>query len=208
MNIAVIAADGRSGRAFVKAALAAGHVVYAGVRGASGLKEDKNLKVLQCDAIDPLDVRNLIHGADAVVSLIGHVRGSTPMVQTDAMGVIVSEMKKAGIRRIVSLTGTGVRFDGDKITIMDRILNLGISVIDPDRVRDGREHAEVLKRSGLDWTILRVLKLQNAHQSDFVLKDHGPTKLYVSRKDVAQAVMHVLRDPKKYSGKAPILSKV
>lgn len=207
MNIAVIAADGRSGRAFVKAALAAGHFVQAGVRGASGLKEDKNLKVMQCDATKPGQVRKLIKNTDVVVSLIGHVKGSSATVQADAITVIISEMKKAGIRRIVSLTGTGVRFKGDNVTMADRFLNLGIMLIDPDRVRDGKMHARVLKESGLNWTLLRVLKLQDTRQSDFTLNEHGPTKLYVSRQDVAQAILQVLRDDK-FVCKSPILAKV
>lgn len=207
MKIAVIAADGRSGRAFVKAALAAGHFVSAGVRGASTLKEHKNLKVVQCDATDPTQVRELIRGCHAVVSLLGHVRGSDASVQTDATRVIIEQMKIAKLRKLVSLTGTGVRFDGDKIPMYDRILNIGISIIDPDRVRDGRQHAELIKQSDLDWVLLRVLKLQSSRQSDFTLNKHGPTKLFVSRKDVAQAILQVLRNGR-YNRSAPILSKV
>lgn len=207
MNIAVIAAGGRSGRAFVAAALRAGHTIRAGVRSGESFESHEHLIVMQCDATIPEQVRKLLDGADAVVSLIGHVRKSPNNVQTKAIMVIVEEMKRVGMSRIVSLTGTGVRFNGDKITIMDKLLNVSISLIDPARVNDGKRHVEVLQQSGLDWTVVRVLKLQNIQPSKFVLTEHGPTKLYVGRKDVANAIIDVLENGD-FIHKAPILSHI
>ena len=56
--------------------------------------------------------------------------------------------------RLISLTGTGVRFPGDKITLIDRILNLSISIIDPKRIKDGKNHVTLLKNSDLDWYVM------------------------------------------------------
>ena len=113
-------------------------------------------------------------------------------------------MQSQHVQRLVSLTGTGVRFAGDRITIADRILNLAITIIDPARIRDGKEHVEMIKKSRLDWTVIRVLKLQDVHPRPFVLSEHGPTKLYVSRKEVAQAVLQVL-ERHSFSQQAPII---
>lgn len=207
MKLAIIAADGRSGRALVEAAIESGHTVRAGIRGDNPFSEHKNLEVMQCDARKPAQVGSLIKGCNVVVSLIGHVKGSPDNVQTAATKVIVAEMKKVKTNRIISLTGTGVRFPGDKITLADRVLNLAISVVDPARVKDGKDHAEVLKKSGLDWTLIRVLKLQNTDMQPFVLREKGPTKLYVSRKDVARAILQVLSTDR-FHKSAPIIGKV
>ena len=206
MNIAVIAADGRSGRVFVERALAAGHSVRAGIHTTNNLTPHPQLSVVPCDATRQSDLQQLIHGQDAVVSFIGHVKGSAPDVQTNAMRTLVAAMHTEGIRRIVSLTGTGVRFPGDHVTLVDRILNVSISLIDPARVRDGRMHVDVLKQSDLDWTVLRVLKLQNTAPTPFVLREHGPTKWYVSRQEVAAAALQVV-EQESFITKAPILSK-
>jgi hypothetical protein len=115
-------------------------------------------------------------------------------------------MQGLNIIRIVSLTGTGVRFPGDKITIVDRILNLSISIIDPARVKDGKNHVEVLKASNLDWTIIRVLKLQNVQPRPFKLLENGPTKWYVGRTEVAKAVLEVLEQGS-FIKQAPIIGK-
>jgi putative NADH-flavin reductase len=192
MKLAVIAANGRSGKIFVERALAAGHSVRAGVHHANNLIPHKRLTVVHCNATSEADLVNLISGQDAVVSFIGHVKGSPPQVQTDCMRALVSAMKAQGLTRVVSLTGTGVRFPDDRITVVDRVLNLSIRLIDPARIRDGVSHVEVLKQSGLDWTILRVLKLQNTRPRAFSLREHGPTKWYVSREEVAEATLVTL----------------
>lgn len=206
MKIAVVAANGRSGRCFVEAALAAGHEIRGGVYQSTFDLSHPHLSIIQCDATQQTDVENLITGCDVVVSFIGHVKKSPPRVQTQSIQVIVTAMKQKGIKRIVSLTGTGVRFPGDTIPFIDRIMNFVITVIDPDRVNDGIAHAEVLKASELEWTILRVLKLQNARPTEFVPKAHGVTKLFVGREEVAKAALQVIEDHS-FVREAPILSK-
>lgn len=207
MKIAVIAANGRSGKLFVEGALAAGHNVRAGVYRTNNLSPHERLGVQECDATNANDLAKLLGGQDAVVSFIGHVKGSPPHVQTEAMRTLVNVMHACNLRRVVSLTGTGVRFPGDKVILIDRLLNLGISVIDPARVNDGRDHVQVLKQSDLDWTVVRVLKLQNTKSLPFTLLEHGPTKWYVSRNEVARAVLQVLEE-NSFIKRAPIISKV
>lgn len=206
MKIAVIAANGRSGKAFVELALAAGHDVRAGIFGANNLTPHEHLTAVPCDATNQDELENLLQGQDAVVSLIGHVKGSPPHVQADAMRALIPVMRTLGMKRMVSLTGTGVRCEGDKIPLIDRVLNLGISLIDPARVADGREHLQILKESNVEWTVIRVLKLQNVQPSPFTLTPHGPTKWYVGREEVAQAMLQAL-EKNAFIQQAPIISK-
>ncbi len=207
MNIAVIGANGQSGSAFVDAALIAGHSINAGTHGKQALKSHPRLKIMACDATNIDDLHSLLEGQDAVVSLIGHVKGSPANVQTDSIEKVIAVMNELKIDRLVSLTGTGVRFPGDKITFIDRILNCSISLIDPQRIRDGINHVEVLKKSNVSWTLIRVLKLQNTAPKPFSLSPNGPTKIYVSRQDVAEAIIEVLRDSS-FVRQAPIISKL
>lgn len=207
MNLAVVAANGRSGKSFVEEALNAGHSVRAGVHKTNTLASHPRLTVVECDATVKADIEKLIQGQDAVVSFIGHVKGSAAHVQTDAMKVITEAMNKQGIARIVSLTGTGVRFPGDRISIVDRILNAGIGIIDPKRIQDGKDHVSVLQQSELDWTVIRVLKLQNIIPKPFRLTLNGPTKWVVGRKEVAHAVLRVL-EQESFVKEAPIISRL
>ena len=206
MHIAVIAANGRSGQAFVRAALAAGHTVRAGVYKNNQLEPAGGLEIVHCDATQSEDLRQLLRAQDAVVSLIGHVKGSPANVQADAIQKVIEVMSELGIRRVVSLTGTGVRMPNDQITLIDRILNLSISLIDPARIHDGRRHVALLQASTLDWTVIRVLKLQNVSVKPFSLKLSGPTKIYVGRGEVAQAILQVLEQGS-FVRQAPIIAK-
>ena len=115
-------------------------------------------------------------------------------------------MQQNNLKRIISLTGTGVRFPQDKISLLDRILNYTIGLIDPNRIKDGRKHVQLLKQSNLDWTVIRVLKLQNNRPKPYKLTLHGPTKWWVSRYEVAKATLEVL-DEGTFINKAPIISK-
>jgi putative NADH-flavin reductase len=194
MRIAVIAADGRSGQAFVKAALEAGHSVRAGVRGKNPFFAHPGLSVTRCDATNEQQVSELLRASDVVVSLIGHVKGSQADVQTRAIKTVIAAMKRRGLSRIVSLTGTGVRIKGDRPNLLDRLANAMIIRIDPNRIHDGIAHVKVLHDSGLDYTVLRVLKLGNGRPGNFSLNGHGPAKLLTSRGEVAAAILDCLED--------------
>ena len=192
MKIAVIAAQGKSGQAFVHAALNAGHTVRAGVLGKAPFDPHERLEPVQCDAMEAKDVANLIKGCEAVVCLIGHVKGSPHQLQAETMQVIDTCMREAGIKRLVSLTGTGVRIEGDHPSKSDKILNTVLGKIDPDRIADGVAHVQVLRQSSLNWTVVRVLKLTRGKPRKFHLTMHGPAKLLTSRREVAQAILQVL----------------
>jgi putative NADH-flavin reductase len=205
MHITVFAANGRSGRAFVLAALTAGHTITAAVHGSNPFDEHERLRVVVCDITIEHQVATALIGAEAVVSFVGHVRGSPPDLQSVGIETIMKAMAAAQLRRLISLTGTGVRFVGDRITLIDRVLNLSIRLIDPKRILDGIAHAEIVKNSDLDWTLLRVLKLTNGPLRPFSLTAHGPAKVFVSRKVVAAATLELL-EKKTFITEAPIVS--
>ena len=205
MKFAVIAANGRTGKEFVDVALENGHKVKAGIFGGHALKLDKDLELVECDATDIKDIEKLIEGCDAVLSFIGHGKKSPPTVQTDGIKNVIKACKKLSIKRVISMTGTGVRFPGDNVTLVDKVLNKSISIIDPERVEDGISHAEKLKNSDLDWTLIRVLKLTNGSANEFSLKENGPAKIFVPRREVAEACLQVLED-KSFIQEAPVIS--
>ena len=205
MRIAVIAANGRLGKVFVELALASGHDVRAGVRGVSDFAPHPNLEVIHCDATSLSDLRILLEGQEVVVSALGHIKGSPADVQTAATNAVIEVMNELNIKRFVDVTGTGIRFNGDKVTIADRFLNLAVTIIDPTRVKDGQDHIKALEASSLDWTAIRVLKLQNVKARTFELRLHGPTKLYVGRREVALAMLLVI-EAKSFIKQAPIVS--
>lgn len=206
MKIAVIAASGRSGRAFVDEALAAGHEVRAGIRGQDPFKPHERLKTFQCDATDIVQVTALIERCDAVVSLIGHVKGSDPFVQTSAIRTVARAMEVAGIKRIVSLTGTGVWVEGDKHRRALDVLNTISRWFGVKRFDDGIAHVKVLEDTPLDWTVLRVTFLTDGKPGRFGFKQHGLAKIPTPRREVALAILRLLHD-NSFIHDYPVLSR-
>lgn len=205
MKIACIAANGQSGQAFVYAALEAGHSVNAGIHSTNPFKSKPNLRVVKIDANNVDDLIKLTKDQDAVVTFIGHGQNTSKDVQTIAIKNTIEAIKKNKIKRLVSLTGTGVRFKGDHIRFIDHFLNLSVKLVDYYRVKDGIDHVNLIKKSKTNWTVIRVLKLQNTRPKPFILTENGPTKVITSREEVAEAVLEVLEE-NSFIKKAPIIS--
>ena len=146
MRIAVIAASGRSGQAFVREALKAGHTIHAGIRGENPFGQNDEVRVFQCDATNISQVTALIEHCDAVVNLIGHVKGSDAFVQTAATKTVLRAMETVGVRRLVSLTGTGVWVEGDGFKKGLNILNTVSRWLGVKRFDDGTGQRAVLHR--------------------------------------------------------------
>lgn len=195
-TIAVLAAQGRSGRACVQALLQAGYRVRAGVRTVGTFAPHPLLDEIPCDVLRHEDVSRLLDGASAVVSMIGHNRRSSPTVQSTAIRHCLDIIgERQPDTRLVSLTGTGVRLPGDRIPLLDRLANTAIALVDPQRIADGKEHVRMLQASPVRFTILRVLKLMSGtHHGDVRLTPHGPAELLTPRARVAAAVVQLLRE--------------
>lgn len=204
MKIAVLGASGKTGTVFVKAALEAGHDVRAGYYGTKLKMRNSRLEKMSCNALDAREVKELVEDCDAVVSLIGHAKGTPDRLQSDVMRLLSTVLRDTGVKRLVSLTGTGARVDGDTPSLIDRLATIAISTIDPERVKDGKEHVEVLAASELDWTIVRVLKLTNGPAKPFSFDLHGNAMLLVPRETVALAILEVL-DAHSHIRECPII---
>ena len=160
MRIAIFGASGRSGRPLVEQALAAGHEVRALVRNPSKLRiRHKRLAVIRGDVLDSAKVEKTIAGADAVLGALGQTKGSTSEVQTQGTENSVAAVERHGVRRLVSLTGVGVRDPRDEPKLADRAVTFLLRRLQPNVLEDGVRHAEVIKTSGLEWVIVRGPRL-------------------------------------------------
>lgn len=208
MKITVFGATGRTGVPLVQQALDAGYEVVAFARTPSKLNiSHENLSVVQGDIKDPAAVEQAIVGADAVLSVIGHTKNSAKDVQTVGTRNIVSAMEKHGVKRLISLTGAGVKDPNDQPGLFDRFIVVMLKLISGDVLKDAQNHAQVIKQSGLDWTIVRGPMLtEGPHTGDYRVGYVGVnTSPRISRADVADFMLTQVED-RKYIGKAPMVS--
>jgi putative NADH-flavin reductase len=203
-KIAVLGANGRSGSIFVDKALKHGYFVRAGVYGSEFPARD-NLEIVRCNVMDQNDISKICEEVDAVISLIGHGPKSPADLQQVAIRNIIQALKNQPAVRVISLTGTGVRCEGDMPNLIDKFLNFGIQKVDPLRISDGIKHVDILRNSSLDWTVVRVLKLTNGSHNGIVeMNLAGPAELFTPRARVASAIIKIL-DEDLYHKQCPII---
>lgn len=207
MNLAVFGASGRTGIPLVTQALAAGHHVTALVRNPAKftIRHDC-LRTIQGDVLDAAKVAETIKGAEVVISVIGHVKGSPADMQTVATRHMIAAMNTYGVRRIITLTGGGVRDPHDQPTVMDRGIRLLLKLLAGKVLEDGVRHTELVRQSGLMWTVVRGPVLTegprtNAYRVGYVGTAGRPQ---VSREDVADFILKQVTSAE-YVNKAPML---
>lgn len=160
-TIALLGATGRSGIPFIKLALQQGHTIQALVRNPLKVTtQHPRLRVIKGDALNPADIGKVLEGADGVVSFLGQDKASQPDLQTKVTELIISGMKARKMRRLISVTGGGVRDTAqDKPGFMDNMIVFimkNLAGAGPrNALSDGISHANLIKQSGLDWTIVR-----------------------------------------------------
>jgi putative NADH-flavin reductase len=209
MRVAVFGATGRTGRLVVEQLREEGHEVVAFARDPSKILEghDERLRVVRGDVLDAVAVEEAVEGADAVLVALGHTKTSTRDVQARGMENIVAAMRKHGVRRLVSLTGAGVRDPKDEPKVVDRAITGLLKLLQRDVLEDAERHAGILRDSDLDWTLVRAPRLVDGertgeYRAGYIGKDSG-TK--VSRADVADFMVRQLDDDE-YLHRAPIVS--
>ena len=195
MKVVVFGASGRTGRPLVEQALGRGHQVTAFARDPSGVpRGHERLRVVSGDVLDARSVERAVAGHNAVVSALGHAKGSPKDVQTRGTENIVAAMREHGVRRLVSLTGAGVRAAGDEPKFVDRVFASLLGVLQRDVLEDARRHVEVIERSSLEWVIVRGPRLtegekKGEYRVGLVGRNSGTR---VSRADLAEFMLDQL----------------
>lgn len=207
-TIALFGGTGKTGRRVLDRALDAGHAVRALVRDPAKLdRAHANLTVIRGDVLDPASVAETVSGSDVVLSLFGQVKGSPKTLQTDGTRIIVEAMKAAGVSRIVTLSGGGLRDPQDQPKVADHVIRFLLKTLSGHVLADAEGHLEVLKASGLDWTVVRGPRLteeagRGSYRQGWVGVGTGTA---ISRDDLADFILTQVED-RSFVGAMPFLS--
>jgi putative NADH-flavin reductase len=197
MNVVVFGASGGTGREVVKQALARGHGVTAFGRHPEKVGiTHPNLRGVRGDVAEPEAVAAAVAGQEAVVSTLGV---GIPLKHDPAViaGVrhILRAMEAASVRRLIYQSFIGVRESRAGAGLLLRY----VAVI-PLRheIADHEVKEEMIKSSGMDWTIVRPPKLTDGGYTGayrvgegIVARSVFPT---LSRADVAAFMVGQLTD--------------
>jgi uncharacterized protein YbjT (DUF2867 family) len=189
MNLTILGAAGATGIPLVEQALSAGHKVTALVRSEGQLTiTDPNLHVVQGDATDSAVMSQVMKGADAVISVLG-ARG--PVI-AEASRAIVTAAAQEGPDRVVMMSSFAVA--RDRLTPVTKLMT---RIAMGSQIKDKAAGEEVLRASGLDWTIVYPTKLTNGPKTEArVVPETEKVGLSqkISRADVASFLLEAATD--------------
>jgi putative NADH-flavin reductase len=195
----------------VKRALAEGHAVRALARSAAAIAlEGEKLEKMSGDALDRATVAAALSGVDAIIQTLGAPFGSEAVLQgttlfSKATRVLVDSMAAAGVKRLIAVTGLGA---GDSRGHGGFLYDTFVFPLVLKRLYDDKDVQEqIIKRSGLDWTIVRpgILTSGPATGAYRALLDPKDWRAgSISRADVADFLVRQVTD-RAYIGKAPLL---
>jgi uncharacterized protein YbjT (DUF2867 family) len=195
MQIAILGGTGGIGGHVLSWALDAGHPVRALARRPEALPSRAGLVAVRGDALDATAVAETIVGADAVVSALGPRGAKSPSLLAGAAANVVAAMEKTAARRLICVSAAGAYVTGDPDT--GWLIKAILPRVFAAQFADVREMEKLIRDSGLDWTIVRPVRLVNRPGTGryrvrpVFPPPHGRT---IARGDVAHFIAAALTD--------------
>jgi putative NADH-flavin reductase len=212
MKVVIFGATGFSGKSILKKTLSQQHQVTVLVRNKSSiLVQDKNLKIVEGNVLDKHTVAEVLKNSEAVIQCLGvggKGNGKFTTFISDATKIIVEEMEKQQIKRLIAMSNVGA---GNSVSFQPWIFTkiilpyfmkwLEVLIDDKNRMEP------IIMNSELDWTIVRCPNIVDKTPKGNVLAtlDGKGLKLAVTLGDMAEFIVLQLIDAS-YFKQAPSIS--
>jgi len=194
INILIVGANGKTGRALVQFACERGHVVTALVHHPP-TQPMQCARIVQGDARDPELLESAIAGQHVVIDTIGTRKPFLrTTLETEVAGHLIASMRRHTIRRIIAVSSIGV---GDSIVNVPFLYRVLMPTFFRGAMPDKDGMERVLRQSGMDWTILRPAGLTDGPLTGSVQlvtpASHRQVRR-IARADVANFILNHLED--------------
>ena len=199
-TVLIIGASKGIGLETVKLALKARHLVRALSRSVTAIRlHDPKLEKLDGNALDRDTIERALVGVDAVIQTLGvpsapeQIFGGTRLFSA-ATRILVNAMEASAVRRLICVTGLGA---GDSRGHGGLVYNAGLCLFLGRVYADKDVQERIIRRSRLDWTIVRPTILTNGPRTGTyrVLVDQRDwTSGFISRADVADFLVTQIDD--------------
>ena len=210
MKLTIFAATGGIGRQALEQAVAGGHDVTAVVRNPNGLSGRIRIVTADLAAPDRATLESAVAGADAVLSGLGPRSASEAGIASQGTRAIVQAMRATDVRRIVVVGAAPIgtvpspgrprppKHDPGDGFFMRHLLSPLTKAALRTRYGDLALMEDLLRDSGLDWTVVRPPQLTNKALTGTYRIAYGQNLrrgLRISRADVAHLMLRVLEQP-------------
>lgn len=154
MNLLILGATGATGKVIVHLALERGHQITAFVRDSRKVTiQHPSLRVVVGNVLDQGSLDRVMPGHDAVFFPIGPGHKKESTVRTEGARNTVSVMSKAGVKRLIAMSGLGAGVTRKNMGFMFDQVIARTTLKGLLQDQNGME-AEI-RRSKLDWIVVR-----------------------------------------------------
>ena len=206
-NILVLGATGHLGKVLIKLLLDENYFVVVLVRNSKKLNlTHKNLRVIQGDVMDPNDLSNALSEIKIVISVLGHGFRTSFPIQKKTMIKLFPLMKKNKIKRFISVTGAGLKINGDPHSFIANISEKLFYIIDPFRMSDAKIQQHLIEKTNLDWTVVRTPTHNNKGNGNISQAGFNQPPIWstISRVAISKFIIDCI-EKNKWIKKAPII---
>lgn len=200
MKLIVFGAAGGTGKQVIEQALAAGHQVTGVVRHPAAFPfQHPQLSVRPGDVLQPVDFKDFLAGADAVISCLGSRGGKPTTVYSEGIRNIAQAMRQVGVTRLLCLSSVGVVIPPRSSLLVKLITKYILWTLFPHLYEDMRQMEAWLRESDLNWTVVRPPRLINAKSTGHyrtTINEPIRNPSSISRADLAHYVLNHLSDEK------------
>jgi putative NADH-flavin reductase len=196
VKVVVFGATGRIGGKLVAGGIARGHEVTAAARRPDDVDARvRTSRVVQCDILDGTQVGEAVAGHEAVIVATGaRFFLASGKVHSRGIANVIVAMHQHACRRLVCVSAVGTHDEHDPnlppfFTRVVRPLLLG------ETYRELRDMEAQVQASGLDWTLVHVLRLSNGPALGRYRTEEGDSMagaLKISRADAADFMLKEL----------------
>ena len=205
----IFGANGGIGKWAVKHALQNGHNVTAYVRDSSKTSnQDKNLTVIQGEVTDAKKITEAMAGQDAVIWCVGipMKRNYARMESLAGHKTLIKAMKSNRVKRLVDWGTPSIHFEKDKKSFVTVAPGIMAGLIFTQAKKEMVAIGEMIKKSDLEWTIVRFMTPKDTLYTGKVKVGFGDIKMKfaISREDIGAFMVKTL-DSDEFIHSMPII---
>ena len=205
MKILVLGANGRVGSSVVAQLLERGHSVVAAVH-----YNDANVPaqatVQRIEITSRESIEAALEGCDGVVCALSSWAAPKHDVLATAMSTLIPAMEKAGIKRVVSISGDVARTPRERVPLAIKLFH--VCAFGPIKkvITDSEKHIQLLNESSLDWTVLRPGIMTAVPRPSYTLRPTHPPSITIPRAAVVESLVDLVESGE-YVRQAPYIAR-
>ena len=211
MKIAILGSTGFVGKVLLEKALANGHQIKTLVRDPEKLGVNKErVEYVSGDVSQSDKLEKTVVGADVVVSTLPPIEnGKDPDKSAKVMEDLVAILEKNGIKRFIHLGGA-VHGGGtnENWTLGRRLLKMYLNIVCKPILIAKQSEWEVLRRSNLDWTLVRPPRIMKEKPVGQLAADEkNLASVQVNVEDLVDFLLTQI-DSQEWIEKAPLVATI